>query len=273
MIEFKVSEYDVSAINFDLDNLRIHFVDDRFRRGVIDYRHRFLDLKQLVGMQIIYEQADMTARMNQAIAQTNRNRQSNALLGAVAGGVVDAMNGDDSIIDGVVIGGALGALVTPVEQINLKEQSKYSLLLLFKNGESAKCIVDRSGFVDLLRALHKVRMQYPDEPKAIAHCERELNPTELKIAADFNRNSAKADAERLLRSKSIAYLNVAAIYSLILSMGFLIDLVLDQRLSLSGRYYLALVIIGCVAWVMTLYQRRVETKKIKGLSDTSGRAA
>lgn len=76
-------------------------------------------------------------------AQYKRDIAINMMLGAITGGVIDNMIGDDSIINGVLIGTAFGAIATnkknPVAQVGL----------IFTDGESIAVEVDKHEYSTL----------------------------------------------------------------------------------------------------------------------------
>lgn len=73
-------------------------------------------------------------------AQYKRDIAMNMMLGAITGGVLDGMVGDDSIVSGVLIGTAFGAIATnkrkPVAQVGL----------IFVDGESIAVEVDKHEY-------------------------------------------------------------------------------------------------------------------------------
>jgi hypothetical protein len=78
---------------------------------------------------------------NEAIRQ-DRNR--NIAAGALAGGVMDGLSGDDSVLDGVLFGALVGASVSqrtsePTAQVGL----------IFADGESLSLEVDEKGYNQL----------------------------------------------------------------------------------------------------------------------------
>lgn len=81
-------------------------------------------------------QADQT----RVDAQYKRDIAMNMMLGAITGGVLDGMVGDDSIVNGVLIGTAFGAIATnqrkPVAQVGL----------IFVDGKSVAIEVDKREY-------------------------------------------------------------------------------------------------------------------------------
>lgn len=202
-------------LKLDVNNLVITFHDERYKRGSIGYVHHQLDLKQLESIQLLYEFPDHEKRRQAAESKTNENRAQNAVLGAVAGAGIDMLIGDDdSILDGALVGAALGAAVTPVEKIDLTEQKEHFLLLLFKNGDSYKFIVDASGLADLLRALHKARKNYLSEQAGDPVFEVPLSPAEIRIAESAAKQNFIDDNKPISFFLTLGLLAAAAIFLL-----------------------------------------------------------
>ena len=70
-----------------------------------------------------------------------QRKRSNMLTGAVLGGLLDAGNGDDSIIDGVLIGAAFGSICT-----SSARDPKAQIGLLFSDGEHLSLEVDKHEY-------------------------------------------------------------------------------------------------------------------------------
>ena len=73
-------------------------------------------------------------------AQYKRDIAMNMMLGAITGGIVDGMGGDDSIVNGVLIGTAFGAIATD------KRKAFAQVGLIFADGESIAVEVDKQEY-------------------------------------------------------------------------------------------------------------------------------
>lgn len=175
--------YPHDELCINLDTMQLKLNDLRYKKGIIGYHHHAYDLSQLMEVKLCYEYPDVTRRQHQAQAKTNQNRASNAVIGAFGGALIDSLFGeDDGIIDGALIGAAAGAAVTPVEQINFKENSVHFALLLFKDGESLTAKVDVRGYTDILRALHKAVINHSEDSPIHPIQKIDLTSDQLKIA-------------------------------------------------------------------------------------------
>lgn len=74
-----------------------------------------------------------------------RKRKNNVLTWALVGGLVDASSGDDSIIDGVLLGGMFGYASS-----GSVEKPEARILLTFTNGDKLGVIVDQDELLQVL---------------------------------------------------------------------------------------------------------------------------
>lgn len=108
----------------------------------IDHKIREWNLSKLETLLTIDSLNDAAARQ-QALQKSRRN--SNMLLGAVVGGIMDADVGDDSIVDGVLLGAAFGAICTSSQS----DEPKAQVGLLFQDGSSLAVEVNKYEYTQL----------------------------------------------------------------------------------------------------------------------------
>jgi hypothetical protein len=74
-----------------------------------------------------------------------RKRKNNVITWAVIGGILDASSGDDSILDGVLLGGLFG-----LASSGSAEEPEASILLTFTNGDKLGLIVNKTELLKLM---------------------------------------------------------------------------------------------------------------------------
>lgn len=112
-------------------------------RKAVD-RHTDLSKSQtqwnLRGLVNIITNDTLQSDQTRVDAEYKRDIAMNMMLGAITGGVLDGMVGDDSIVNGVLVGTAFGAIATnkrkPVAQVGL----------VFVDGESVAVEVDKREY-------------------------------------------------------------------------------------------------------------------------------
>lgn len=105
-----------------------------------------------------------------------RRRKNSVITWAVIGGVVDASSGDDSILDGVLLGGLFGYISS-----GSVKDPKASILLTFTNGDKLGLIVNQ---IDLLRI-----MEVPQDANLIdGKTVRILSSTEQNCVVESRRS-------------------------------------------------------------------------------------
>lgn len=86
-----------------------------------------------------------------------RRKRSNILLGAVVGGLMDASEGDDSILDGVLIGAAFGAIAT-----GSPSDPRAQIGILFQDGGTLSLDVSKEEYT-LLQTAYAKAQEHPVE--------------------------------------------------------------------------------------------------------------
>ncbi|WP_334070000.1 hypothetical protein [Acinetobacter colistiniresistens] len=74
-----------------------------------------------------------------------RKRKNNVITWAVIGGILDASSGDDSILDGVLLGGLFG-----LASSGSAKEPEASILLTFTNGDKLGLIVNKTELLKLM---------------------------------------------------------------------------------------------------------------------------
>ena len=171
------------GIKVSIPEMKITIQDQRYIKGFVGYKIKEIDLKKLVGTTVIHEYPDTARRRAEAAERTKKNKTNRMIMGAIGGGLIDsALGDDDSVIDGMIAGAAIGYLTTPESQIDLKEQSNHYVILFFSDGNSISVLANAKGIADILRIEHKARA-IPLTEKAGEYIEsRELNKNELAMA-------------------------------------------------------------------------------------------
>ena len=112
-------------------------------------------------------------------------RNKNVILGAAAGGVVDAMiGGDDSLINGILLGAGAGYIFT-----DEKQDPKAKIAIAFKDGRSLALEVDQDELTALIAEIKALKN---DLQKNIDHqAHRELTQYELNNVMSYRERLTK----------------------------------------------------------------------------------
>jgi hypothetical protein len=109
-------------------------------------------------------------RMRQHI-QNRKKRSGNILLGAVMGGLIDGSHGDDSVLDGIIVGAAFGAICS-----SNSADPRAKIGLIFADGETLTLSVDKEEYAQL--NTHMAKNQILPAALSQSKCERPLTLVE-----------------------------------------------------------------------------------------------
>ncbi|MFL1616221.1 hypothetical protein GHT89_16625 [Acinetobacter baumannii] len=100
------------------------------------------NLNAIDSIQVIDSIRDDHARKEVAF---HRRRQNNIVTWAVMGGVIDGVSGDDTVLDGVVLGGLFGMATS-----GSAEKPIARILLTFTNGDKLGLTVDQDELLKIM---------------------------------------------------------------------------------------------------------------------------
>ncbi len=201
------------------------------------------DLKQLDTILTVDSLKDDETRKR---AIHNRHRTSNTVLGAVVGGLLDASSGDDSIIDGVLLGAAFGAVCT-----SSPSDPKAQVGLLFSDGSHLSVEVDKSEYTQLqtMAAANQARQ----EPgSSCAYSERPLAFDEMNYVLSIRAREA-------FNAGIVTALLCAATPQLI---PFMLSIT-NPDLVIPDIVGTLLLVASCLAFVVTLTRSHSALQKIE----------
>lgn len=138
------------------------------------------DLAQLASIETVRSFAAAAARVRKRSA----TRWRNVLFGAVAGGVLDASQGDDSIADGAILGGLAGLLFSP----RIGDESAI-VKLHFRDGRMLTLEVSRAEFAALEEAASAAALQ-PHRPDSASFARRPLDEDEIAMILRMRRSQS-----------------------------------------------------------------------------------
>lgn len=277
MINVMYSEkMDPQRAVIDVRNLEIVIIDDRYKYGESDYEEQYYDLKLVSTIYIISENPDVNQRIAAAnkLRQRDINRQrqdmlSNMAAGALVGGAVDMMVGDDSILDGMASGAVLYASASlasePVPDryistIRLTEGLKNFAVLVFKNGESLRYAVDPEGIAVLHQVIGKLKVMAEEVPVGSPLCFRPLCEEKLTIASQVRISDIIANA----RDKATTVLIICASSSVALMALALIEF-LNDSWHQHRFYWVSFAVIVMLSWCYFFWLLRIEAKAIENI--------
>lgn len=183
-----------------------------------------------------------------ALHQRRRNRYM--FMGAVVGGLVDADKGSDSIVDGILLGAAFGAICT-----SSPAEPKAQVGLLFSDGSHLALEVNKDEYTQL-QAL-AARRKPADESKS----------------AFTDRCLDKSEADSILTDRASKAFIIGIISAVLMGVLFpLFGDVANPDLELPSVVLSALPYIGCIGFIaVTLasfaWTRRLESY-LKGDKET-----
>jgi hypothetical protein len=260
----------------DVRNLEIVITDDRYKYGESDYDEQYYDLKLVSTIYIISENPDVNQRIAAAnkLRQRDINRQrqdvlSNMAAGALVGGAVDMMVGDDSILDGMASGAVLYAAASlasePVPDryistIRLTEGLKNFAVLVFKNGESLRYAVDPEGIAVLYQVIGKLKVMTEEAPMGSPLCSRPLCEDKVTIASQVRTSNIIAAA----REKATRVLIVCIFNSIALLVLSFIEF-LNESWHLHRFYWVAFAIIVMLSWCYFFWLLKVESRAVENI--------
>lgn len=138
------------------------------------------DLSQLVSVE--------TVRSLAADAERVRKRSSSrwryVLFGALAGGVLDSLDGDDGIADGAILGGLAGLLLSP----RIGEPSAI-VKLHFRDGRMLTLEVSEAESAALEEATSTAALQ-PHRPDSASFARRPLDEDEIATILRMRRSQS-----------------------------------------------------------------------------------
>lgn len=103
-----------------------------------------------------------------------RRRNSNMILGAVVGGLIDTCNGDDSTVDGFFLGAAFGIICT-----SSPEEPKAQVGLLFCDGSHLEVEVNKDEYTQLQTLAASNQLEDAGESQS-AFSDRNLTLSEVE---------------------------------------------------------------------------------------------
>lgn len=140
------------------DNFICEQVNEDTALNVSLTKWRLDAIKTIVTTQTLENSEARIAALNSDIEQ---RRMTNVALGGVAGAVIDGIGGEDTILDGVLLGAAFGFLVSP-SKVTSDPTAKIGIL--FVNGESLALEVNSDEYT-LLQAAALKEEKHIGEPK------------------------------------------------------------------------------------------------------------
>lgn len=277
MINVMYSEkMDPQRAVIDVRNLEIVIIDDRYKYGESDYEEQYYDLKLVSTIYIISENPDVNQRIAAANKlrerDINRQRQdmlSNMAAGALVGGAVDMMVGDDSILDGMAGGAILyaaaslaaeSAPVPSISTIRLTEGLKNFAVLVFKNGESLRYAVDPEGIAVLHQVIGKLKVMTEDVTLVSPLCSRPLCEDKVTIAIQVRTSNIITAA----REKATRVLIVCIFNSIALLVLSLIEFLNDSWYQ-HWCYWVAFAIIVMLSWCYFFWLLKIESRAIENI--------
>lgn len=179
---------------------------DRFHRNtespICEYR-----LSQVQSITTIDSIENDTQRANAEYENSERQRKSSQtgriLMGAAIGGALDAISGDDTILDGALLGSIFGWALSP-GQADRREPVAH-IMINFRDGESIALKVDRAGLSILLSNV-KINLDGPMETSKIL---RPYNATEIQ------QNDALMEKYNDMAYSAIIGFLIAAVYFIV----------------------------------------------------------
>lgn len=213
----------------DLSNGReLGIAKNQLRRSLsgemrIDAAIEAWDLTQLDTMLTIDSLADDEKRKKIIASQRKKN---NIGLGALVGGIIDASSGEDSIVDGVLLGAAFGAVCS-----SSASNPRAQVGLLFKDGSHVSVDVDKNEYTQLQTQV----------------ASNKLNNVGFSSPACIKRPLTRDEIDYILdaRSSNALLLGLAVVFLLMLapslminvffpSMNYLVDM--DRIQTLAGIF-------------------------------------
>lgn len=201
------------------------------------------DLAQLETILTVDSLKDDEARKR---ALHKRRRNSNMLLGAVVGGLIDADSGDDSIVDGVLLGAAFGAICTASP-----EAPKAQVGLLFRDGSHLAVEVNKDEYTQLQTLVSSNKHEAIDESKS-AFKDRYLTDSEVdSILRDRATNAFIKGA--------LSALLIAAMPSL---FSFLLEIMNPEQM-LPDLFFSILPYVSIVGFIIVFIGSYSSTRRIE----------
>lgn len=134
---------------------------------------------------------------------THKNRKrKNIALGAVIGGVIDASAGDDSIVDGILLGALFGAFST-----SSPTNPKAQVALIFSDGAHLAVEVSKDEYTQL-QVFAKANQGKNTEGCSSSTKERKLNASEVNMI--LNRRSVLSAGARSLMALTTTMISLLA---------------------------------------------------------------
>lgn len=137
------------------------------------------DLTKLEKM-FVGDSLESSKRRNETEHRTQLG--TNIAAGAALGGLLDASNGDDSIVDGIILGGAAGAFMTSDED---EEEAKIGLI--FSDGEILNLNVDMDEFTIIGSRLTSNKIKGVNTGASMT--KRQLRREDIELIHDKRRTS------------------------------------------------------------------------------------
>lgn len=127
-----------------------------------------------------------------------KRRNGNVVMGAIVGGLIDGSDGDDSILDGVLLGAAFGAIAT-----SGPGAATAKVGLLFSDNESLTVELDSNDYSQLqtIAEQNARRGQFPEGPSV-----KTISPT-------------KNDMDCVLRDRAFDQLKKMLIFAVVIALG------------------------------------------------------
>ena len=264
MINVMYSEkMDPQRAVIDVRNLEIVIIDDRYKYGESDYEEQYYDLKLVSTIYIISENPDVNQRIAAAnkLRQRDINRQrqdvlSNMAAGALVGGAVDMMVGDDSILDGMASGAVLYAAASLASEsvpdryistIRLTEGLKNFAVLVFTNGESLRYAVDPEGIAVLHQVIGKLNVMTEEVAVGSPLCSRPLCEDKVTIASQVASQVRTSNIIAAARVKATRVLIICIFNSIALLVLSFIEF-LNDSWHQHRFYWVSFVIIVMLSW-------------------------
>lgn len=136
------------------------------------------DLSQLVSVETVRSLAAAAER----VRKRSSTRWRNVLFGAVAGGVLDSLDGDDGIADGAVLGGLAGMLFSP----RVGEPNAI-VKLHFRDGRMLTLEVSEAEFTALEEAANAAA---PQPHRRASFASRPLDEDEMETILRMRRSQS-----------------------------------------------------------------------------------
>jgi len=127
-----------------------------------------------------------------------KRRNNNIATGAIAGGLIDGLSGDDSILDGVLIGAAFGAIAT-----SGPGEATAKVGLLFSDNESLTVKVNGHEYSQL-QTIAKQNARYKRFPKG---------PSLTK------QKATRKEMDGVLRDRAVGQLKILLIAAFVIAIG------------------------------------------------------